>query len=50
MVADLDWYDLPGYFGVWGGSINQMSNGNIEFDVNAFLSPRAQMWCQRFRR
>jgi hypothetical protein len=39
MVANLDWSDLPGYYGVWGGSINQMSNGNIEFDVNAFLSP-----------
>lgn len=38
MVADLDWSDLPGYYGVWGGSINQMSNGNIEFDMNGFLS------------
>jgi arylsulfate sulfotransferase len=36
MVADLDWAEMPGYFGVWGGSINQLSNGNIEFDLNAF--------------
>jgi arylsulfate sulfotransferase len=35
MVANLAWTDLPGNFSVWGGSINQLSNGNIEFDMNA---------------
>ena len=35
MVADLTWQDLPGYYGLWGGSINQLENTNIEFDLNA---------------
>ena len=35
MVANLIWDDLPGYFGDWGGSINQLANGNVEFDMNA---------------
>jgi hypothetical protein len=35
MVANLVWQDLPGFFSVWGGSINQLPNGNIEFDLNA---------------
>jgi arylsulfate sulfotransferase len=35
MVADLAWDTLPGYFSIWGGSINQLGNGNVEFDVNA---------------
>jgi hypothetical protein len=34
MVANLIWDDLPGYFGIWGGSINQLANGNVEFDLN----------------
>lgn len=34
-VADLVWQDLPGYESIWGGSINQLANGNIEFDMNA---------------
>jgi arylsulfate sulfotransferase len=39
MVANLVWDDLPGYYGIWGGNINQLSNGDIEFDVNAFANP-----------
>jgi arylsulfate sulfotransferase len=39
MVANLLWYDLPGYFSEWGGSINQLANGNIEFDANALAVP-----------
>jgi hypothetical protein len=39
MVANLIWQDLPGLFSVWGGSINQLSNGNIEFDLNAPEEP-----------
>ena len=34
MVANLQWADPLQYFGIWGGSINQLSNGNIEFDLN----------------
>lgn len=37
-VADLFWDDLPGYFGFWGGNINQLENGNIEFDENALFT------------
>jgi arylsulfate sulfotransferase len=39
MVANLEWQYLPDLFGNWGGSINQLGNGNIEFDVNAPLVP-----------
>lgn len=35
MVADLAWDTLPGYFSIWGGSISQLGNGNVEFDLNA---------------
>ncbi|HWO33946.1 MAG TPA: aryl-sulfate sulfotransferase [Candidatus Acidoferrum sp.] len=34
LSANLLWDDLPGDFSVWGGSINQLSNGNVEFDMN----------------
>jgi arylsulfate sulfotransferase len=33
-VANLQWQDLPGKFSQWGGSVNQLSNGNVEFDIN----------------
>jgi hypothetical protein len=39
LAANLVWTDLPGLFGVWGGSINQLDNGNVEFDVNAPAAP-----------
>ena len=39
MNANLLWADQPGFFSVWGGSINQLSGGNIEFDVNAGIPP-----------
>jgi len=35
MVADLQWQDLPGEFSLWGGDVNQLQNGNVEFDINA---------------
>ena len=39
MVANIAWaHPLP-YFGVWGGSINQFANGNVEFDLNDPLIP-----------
>jgi hypothetical protein len=34
LSANLLWDNLPGDFSVWGGSINQLSNGNVEFDLN----------------
>ena len=34
MVANLLWDDAPNYFSEWGGSINQLANGNVEFDIN----------------
>lgn len=35
MSADLVWDNLPGYYSIWGGSINQLENGNVEFDINS---------------
>ncbi len=35
MSADLLWTNPLSYFGVWGGSINQLDDGNVEFDLNA---------------
>jgi arylsulfate sulfotransferase len=34
MVANLQWADPQNLFGIWGGSINQLANGNVEFDLN----------------
>jgi arylsulfate sulfotransferase len=31
-VASLLWQYLPGYFTFWGGSIDVLDNGNVEFD------------------
>jgi arylsulfate sulfotransferase len=39
MSGNLLWDNLPGYFSVWGGSINQLSNGNVEFDINDPAQP-----------
>jgi len=38
-VANLVWQDLPGFWSIWGGSIQQLSNGNVEFDMNAPAFP-----------
>lgn len=38
-VASLAWSDTPGLFSIWGGSINQLSNGNVEFDINGLAVP-----------
>lgn len=38
-AASIAWQDLPGLFSIWGGSIVQLPNNNIEFDVNAIASP-----------
>lgn len=34
MIANLLWADEQTPFGIWGGSINQLENGNVEFDLN----------------
>ena len=34
-TADVVWQDAPGPYSFWGGSINQLPNGNIEFDMSA---------------
>jgi arylsulfate sulfotransferase len=34
-AATLLWDDLPGLFSFFAGSINQLQNGNVEFDLNA---------------
>ena len=39
MSANLLWDNLPGDFSLWGGSINQLGNGNVEFDINDPLPP-----------
>lgn len=39
MSANLLWDNAPGYYSLWGGSINQLTNGNIEFDANALNVP-----------
>ena len=36
-TALLLWQDLPGLFSLWGGSISQLANGNVEFDANSPL-------------
>jgi len=38
-VADLEWSDLQTAYGLWGGSINRLQNGNVEFDLNAPVLP-----------
>ena len=34
-TAELLWQDKPGLFSVWGGSIETLNNGNVEFDLTA---------------
>jgi arylsulfate sulfotransferase len=41
MTANLLWDDQQPLFGFWGGSINQLENGNIEFDLNDPTVPPA---------
>ncbi len=41
MVADLVWAEQLPYYGVWGGSVIQFSNGNVESDLNAAAIPPA---------
>lgn len=43
LAANLVWLNLPGPYdySLWGGSINQLPNGNVEFDINAAAPPIA---------
>ena len=38
-VASLDWSYSPGYWSIWGGSVLQLNNGDVEFDMNAPAFP-----------
>jgi arylsulfate sulfotransferase len=38
-TADLMWWDSPGLYSLWGGSIDQLPNGNVEFDANSPTGP-----------
>ena len=40
-VANLLWQDLPNMFSPWGGAIEQLSNGHVEFDMTAPFSNSA---------
>lgn len=39
MVANLEWADVQTPYSIWGGSINRLENGNVEFDLNAPILP-----------
>ena len=34
MQAQVLWQYLPGFFSFWGGTINQLPNGNVEFEMS----------------
>jgi arylsulfate sulfotransferase len=34
-IATLVWQDDPSLYSFWGGSINQLTNGNVEFELSA---------------
>ena len=43
-TANLLWQDLPGFYSWWGGSIETLPNGNIEFDMTTpFVQPASQI-------
>jgi arylsulfate sulfotransferase len=43
-TASLLWDYVPGFFSYWGGSIGQLSNGNMEFDITVpFNSAASQI-------
>jgi arylsulfate sulfotransferase len=39
MANNLLWDNLPGDYSFWGGSIHQLDNGNVEYDINAPTPP-----------
>lgn len=38
-TAQLQWQNLPGTFSFWGGAINQLPNGNVEYEMSAPFAP-----------
>jgi arylsulfate sulfotransferase len=34
MQAQLQWHFVPGFFSFWGGAINPLPNGNVEFEMS----------------
>lgn len=34
MQAQLNWQYLPGFYSFWGGTIDQLTNGNVEFEMS----------------
>jgi len=46
LLANLQWSDSPGNFSIWGGSVNQLATGNIEFDMNAVAYPMNPAFAQ----
>ena len=43
-LVTLLWQDVPGFYSFWGGSINLLDNGNVEFDsCDPFNSPASQI-------
>jgi len=43
-VANIVWQHLPGLYSLWGGSINQLENTNVEFDLNAPFPASSAPW------
>jgi len=39
-IASLQWQYLPGFFSYWGGSIDVLSNGDVEFDSKMCIRDR----------
>ena len=34
MQAQILWQNLPGFYSFWGGAINELQNGNVEFEMS----------------
>lgn len=39
MQAQLLWQDLPGFYSFWGGTVTDLPNSNIEFEMSAPFPP-----------
>jgi len=39
LQAQVQWQFAPGFFSPWGGAINQLPNGNVEFEMSAPFPP-----------
>jgi arylsulfate sulfotransferase len=45
-LASLLWEDLPGFYSFWGGSIGELSNGDVEFDSSEPFFPATPLASQ----